>query len=273
MRVKFFYVFCFLLLAGCLTACQGEKLPADAAEPSPTKGTPSPTEGLAVSPTEAVLSPSLTPIAPGTLPEVDSLPKADDSAVGTRCKLNLMDIDRLSFAYYYDAESGRERLVVAPIPPDETKLFNGQIFVLPPAAGPLTVYETALGGAEGLRTALNGEIEGTVLAVVNISFQEIFAAYSESSRCDKETDSVKQFKLEAGGENSGSLGRYFGASDEKPDADNEALWQQLSNGQYIMLWEVVKEENYQNPNTPNVDEVFRSIYERFGLTELVMGTK
>lgn len=272
MRIKFWIM--LLALLGCLTACGEKKEPAAAGTDAvPTTGgtvaaeTPSPTETPSVSPTEG----ALTPVLPGTLPEVDSLPKADTSTVGTRCTLRLLDAENQNFAYYYDAESGRERLVTVPVPQDEDYVFQGETYVLPPKAAPLTVYETTLGGPDGLRAALNGEIEATVLAVVNISYQEIDAVFDGITCQDEETDALKRLELNSGESVSEGLGRYFGANNSKPYPRNEALWQHLPDGQYVLLWEAVKEES--NPDNPNMDEIFRNIYERFGIAELVFGAE
>ncbi|MDO4316988.1 MAG: hypothetical protein Q4C48_02155 [Lachnospiraceae bacterium] len=274
MRTKFWIV--LFVLLGCLTACGEKKEPAAAGSGAvPTTGeniaaeTPSPTETPSADPSGDALTPSLTPLPPGTLPEVDSLPKADDSSVGSKCTLRLLATERQSFAYYYDAKSGRERLVTVPVPPDEEYIFQGESYVLPPKAAPITVYETALGGIDGLRAALNGEIEATVLAVVNISYQEIDAAHCAIAFQEEPTDALQSVELNFGETASEGLGRFFGANSPEPYSKNEALWQLLPDGQYVMLWEAVKEED--DTRNPNMDEIFRRIYERFGLTELIFG--
>lgn len=276
MRVKIWL--CVFFLVGCLTACGQKKPTAPAAEPNPSRGgtaaaeVPSPTEALpstepSARPTEAPVTPALTPVPPGTLPEVDSLPKADTSLVGTTCTLRLLDVERQRFAYYYDAKTGRERLVTVPVPPD--KYIPEEEIEVPPAAGPLTVYETSLGGVEGLKAAMTGEIEATVLAVVNISFQEIMYAETGITCVDEASEALRKIDLAAKDTASEGLGYYFGANSSRAYPRNEDMWQQLPDGQYLILWEPL--EDTSMPNYPDTAEVFRQIYERFGLTELVLG--
>ncbi len=276
MRVKIWL--CVFFLVSCLTACGEKKPTVPAAEPSPSKGgtaaaeAPSPTEALpstapSARPTEAPVTPTLPPVPPGTLPEVDSLPKADTSLVGTTCTLRLLDVERQRFAYYYDAETGRERLVTVPVPPD--KYIPEEEIEVPPAAGPLTVYETSLGGEEGLKAAMTGEIEATVLAVVNISYQEIDSVHCMITHAEEASEALRKIDLAAKDTASEGLGYYFGANDSHAYPRNEAMWQQLPNGQYLILWEAL--EDTSTPNYPDTAEVFRRIYERFGLTELVLG--
>lgn len=259
---------CILMLLTCLSACQGNKKPAaPEAEPTPATGgtnaaeTPSPTETPSVEPSGGAATPSVTHVPPGTLPEVASLPEADPSLVGTQCTLRLMETKNQCFAYYYDEKSGCERLVTVPIPPASDDRI--------PDYGPLTVYETTLGGVDGLREAVNGETEATVLAVVNISFQEIMAAWYGVLCQYEETDTVKRLALDSKDAAQGDLGRFFGGNIEEPSGLEGEFCQPLPDGQYVILWEVLEEKN--NLNASDMDEIFRRIYKRFGLTELVLG--
>ncbi len=252
-------IFVILLFLAFFSGCQGKEASTVPKEQS----TPSLTKEPQVSPSEDKTTPTTTPTQdlPGILPEVDSLPKADTSLVGTQCTLRLMETEDQCFAYYYDKKSGRERLVTLPIPPSKENRI--------PVCGPLTVYETRLGGVNGLREALNTETEATVLAVVNVSFQELMAAWYGVLCQYEETENIKQLVLSSDSEALGDLGRFFGGNVDVPSDLDEEVCQPLSNGQYVILWEVLEEGN--NNSTSDMDAIFRKIYERYALTELVLG--
>lgn len=97
------------------------------------------------------------PDRPGSLPDPDSLPQADQSSVGKTVELSLKN-ER--FYYYYDADSGKERLIVVDLLSTEED------------GGILYIYETDLNGLHGLCKAIASPISGRVLAVSTISCYE-----------------------------------------------------------------------------------------------------
>ena len=106
------------------------------------------------------------PEPPGTLPEVGRIPCADTSDVGK----TLSDIltpscpyINISAAYYYGADTGKERLVVI-------EEHGGQVALL-------SVYETDFGGASGFYRAVEtGNCSAKLIGRCYITFQE--AMYS-----------------------------------------------------------------------------------------------
>jgi hypothetical protein len=102
-------------------------------------------------------------VPPGTLSSVSSVPQADQSEVGKTVSLS---VGNKIFDYFYDTESGRERLLVL-----ESVDFSKNL-------GKITIYETKLGGLNGLIDALNSPIDAKILAVSNISWVEVNYAHT-----------------------------------------------------------------------------------------------
>ena len=108
--------------------------------------------------TTVTTTPAVTTITkPGDLPPVDSLPKADQSSVGKNVALSLKDAH---FYYYFDTDSGKERLIVVDLL--STKADGGILYI----------YETNLKGLGGLCDAISSSVQAKVLAVSTISFYE-----------------------------------------------------------------------------------------------------
>lgn len=103
------------------------------------------------------------PNAPGTLRDPASIPKADQSDVG---KTVTLSIGNKTFDYFYDSQSKKERLMVL-----ESVNFNENL-------GKITIYETKLGGLDGLIDALKKPIEAKIIAVSNISWEEVNYAHT-----------------------------------------------------------------------------------------------
>lgn len=102
------------------------------------------------------------PDVPGSLISPDSIPKADQSDVG---KTVTLSIGNKTFDYFYDSQSKKERLMVL-----ESVNFYENL-------GKITIYETKLGGLDGLIAALKKPINAKILAVSNISWEEFNYAY------------------------------------------------------------------------------------------------
>lgn len=112
------------------------------------------------------IEPDKETVPPGTLTEVEKIPDADVSDVGK----TLSDIltpscphINISAAYYYGADTGKERLVVI-------EEHGGQVALL-------SVYETDFGGAAGFYRAVEtGNCSAKLTGRCYITFQE--AMYS-----------------------------------------------------------------------------------------------
>lgn len=119
-------------------------------------------------------------VPPGTLPDADRMPEADDTLVGSTISREFAPecpLASMSFMYYYDSGSGLERLVTV-----ETH-SSAQVALL-------KVYETAFGGGAGLYDAYYGNsLEGELLEAVFVSFQEgMYADLSSVTTSDENTD-------------------------------------------------------------------------------------
>lgn len=101
-------------------------------------------------------------VPPGTLPDADRMPEADDTLVGSTISREFAPecpLASMSFMYYYDSGSGLERLVTV-----ETH-SSAQVALL-------KVYETAFGGGAGLYGAYYGNsLEGELLEAVFVSLK------------------------------------------------------------------------------------------------------
>ena len=119
-------------------------------------------------------------VPPGTLPDADRMPEADDTLVGSTISREFAPecpLASMSFMYYYDSGSGLERLVTV-----ETH-SSAQVALL-------KVYETGFGGGAGLYDAYYGNsLEGELLEAVFVSFQEgMYADLSSVTTSDENTD-------------------------------------------------------------------------------------
>lgn len=98
--------------------------------------------------------------APGTLPEVQYIPAADQSLVGSRVSI-LFAKEQQAIPFYYscDATTGTERLAVV---------------LLADCIPMLMIFETTLGGLNGLCEVIANEdaFEATILSMTNISYEE-----------------------------------------------------------------------------------------------------
>ena len=103
------------------------------------------------------------PNPPGSLIDPDSIPKADQSDVGKTVELSIGD---KIFDYFYDSQSGKERLLVL-----ESVDFYQNL-------GKITIYETKLGGMDGLIAALKKPFNAKILAISNISWEEVNYAHT-----------------------------------------------------------------------------------------------
>ncbi len=114
------------------------------------------------------ISPNDELVAPGTLPDVSQIPKADQQLVGSDVLINLdSDQTPIAFLYYLDPSTGVERLA-AVISCDNIPM--------------LIVFQPELGGISGLCEALTtGEaFYATIVSITNISFEESMYAFSAS---------------------------------------------------------------------------------------------
>ena len=145
-----------LLLAACADVQNGTADGTTEAATTPVQAT------TAVTTTSATTT-EPTPAPPGTLRDPASIPKADQSDVG---KTVTLSIGNKTFDYFYDSQSKKERLMVL-----ESVDFYENL-------GKITIYETKLGGLDGLIAALKKPIEAKIIAVSNISWEEYNYAYT-----------------------------------------------------------------------------------------------
>lgn len=128
------------------------------------------------------LYPSEEMVPPGTLPELDEIPPYDQDLIGEKVSITLAG-DQLRTSFYYrSGENERLALVIGE--------FNIPL---------LMVFETNLGGVEALCQKLAAEesFEATILAAVNISFQE--GMYARNVATTREDFPVyEQFDLDSG---------------------------------------------------------------------------
>ena len=135
---------------------------------TPAVTTPAMTTSAATTPaatTSASPQPDPEPLPnpPGSLIDPDSIPKADQSDVGKTVELSIGD---KIFDYFYDSQSGKERLLVL-----ESVDFYQNL-------GKITIYETKLGGMDGLIAALKKPFNAKILAISNISWEEVNYAHT-----------------------------------------------------------------------------------------------
>ena len=115
--------------------------------------------------TESIVTDSIvSPDPPGTLRDPNSIPQANQSDVGKTVSLFIGD---KTFDYFYDTESKKERLLVL----ESVDIYQN--------IGKITIYETTLSGLDGLLNALKTPIDAKILAVSNISWEEVY--YSRRS--------------------------------------------------------------------------------------------
>ena len=99
-------------------------------------------------------------VPPGTPPDVNAIPKADQSLIGENVQIILAQEQyAVPFYYSYEEASGMERLAV---------IIDAEKIPM------LIIFETELNGAEGLCEMIASQepFNATILAMVNISFME-----------------------------------------------------------------------------------------------------
>ena len=196
-----------------------------------------------------------TTTPPGTLPEVASIPQPDQSEVTSVGTYSFDTFDVTSFAYFYNQKSKEERLVLV-----EGGAGRAVKYVQ------LLILETDLGGATGLKSALNEPFQANLLAYKNISFQEGQYAYgaslAESCANEERIDVNSEFKNEM------DYQKYFGnVSSSYPEYPSDAVVTELNSGRFVMLMTNVNEE--ESEELQKAKEVYERIFERFGLEEIV----
>lgn len=97
-------------------------------------------------------------VPPGTLPEVWQIPKADQELVGETVSIILAKEQQVICFYYIYTTGGVERLAV---------FIRDNIPLL-------MVFETTLGGIDGLCSAIKSEtvFQGKILSMTNVCFEE-----------------------------------------------------------------------------------------------------
>lgn len=109
--------------------------------------------------------PSLPPdlVPPGTDPDPESIPKADQSDVG-KTKTLILGTEIKYFIYVRNVNTSEELLTV---------LVDSEIDHKADTA-PVVVYSVNFGGVNGLIDSIGKEVSGTVVSVTNISAYESF---------------------------------------------------------------------------------------------------
>lgn len=99
------------------------------------------------------------PVPPGTLPDVNLIPKASQTRLGETVSIILAQKQSKVAFYYSCAENGTERLAVV-IPAEKIPM--------------MVIFETELGGIQGLCRVIETEevFQGKILSMTNITFEE-----------------------------------------------------------------------------------------------------
>ncbi|MGN0999073.1 MAG: hypothetical protein ACI4PO_05925 [Faecousia sp.] len=179
-------------------------------------------------------------VPPGTLPEVDSIPRADQALVGSTVSiLFARQQQAIPFHYLRDAQSGTEHLTVV-IPTDRIPL--------------LIVFETNLGSASALCEKMTKEEPFTakIVAFVNISFEE--GMYAEmTTRYSDASDAEMVFISNPGALNGREYIGVYGTGDD---------------GVPLSVMKGPQGASVSADLQGSLD-VFYRIYERFSLTALL----
>lgn len=119
-------------------------------------------------------------VPPGTLPQPDDIPQPDPNLVGRTLRVCLAyQSEALPFYYWYDSETGQERLAIVIRVAEAYRDSFGN--VMPSNLPLLLVGECRLGGLQGICGALarSSVVEFRVLGAANVSTEEgNFYAYS-----------------------------------------------------------------------------------------------
>lgn len=182
--------------------------------------------------------------APGTPPDVELIPPADQSMLGQTVSIILaQEQQAIPFCYVCDKTTGTERLAVI--------LENVNIPLL-------IVFETDLGGVSGLCGVIRTEREfsATILAMVNISFYpEAFYAYNAcTGTYGLNASEIIDISAPAETEH----GVYLGIVGTAYSRDGE-LWCMLKGTGVSM----------ESDGLASDIEVFQRIFSRFGIEELI----
>lgn len=143
-----------------------------------------------------VIAGGSTPVPPGTLPEIQQIPAANQTLVGKIVPIVLARKQQAISFYYTYRENGTERLAVF-IPAEKIPM--------------LIIFETTLGGADGLYDHIKSEkvFQAKILAVVNISYEEgNIYAYNVGAKLDgiSEQEILREGKNLKAGECIGVVG-------------------------------------------------------------------
>ena len=196
---------------------------------------------------------------PDTLPPLEALPKALRTKIGkTQTVFLPSQGEDIPFAYYYNKETGLERLVVvSPFVEDVSQL---------------TIYAPNFGGIRNFTKNLQTQFEAVLLETCYISIQEATYIKHSALRSEEEADVEKEIiKLPGAPDNPNSLEFYCGILDL--DFENsswgtgQSVWQEIAPGTAILI-----SGNLQTSASISLQksmETFRRVYERYGITNAV----
>ena len=194
---------------------------------------------------------------PDTLPPLEALPKALRTKIGkTQTVFLPSQGDDIPFAYYYNKETGLERLVVvSPFVEDVSQL---------------TIYAPNFGGIRNFTKNLQTQFEAVLLETCYISIQEATYIKHSALRSEEEADVEKEIvKLPGAPDNPNSLEFYCGILDL--DFENsswgtgQSVWQEIAPSAAVLI-----SGNLQNDQSEELrtgKETFERVYARFGLED------
>lgn len=194
---------------------------------------------------------------PGTLPEVDSIQKADVSDVGKIIDVALdpPSTYHLSFFYQYNCKSGMERLIIID-PPDANVGYCH-----------LVVYETSMGGIEGLCDNLLESFSAKMVVSVNISVQEAVYFYSAILGYSGKLNDLKGLvDVFSPSENPNVSQFYFGSVSRSYQAEP---WQSVDTKDITSILLYGNQGDPMNDELQDIIDVLNNIFSRYELAPLI----
>ncbi|MGI6506845.1 MAG: hypothetical protein ACOX4A_00430 [Saccharofermentanales bacterium] len=199
-------------------------------------------------------------LPPGTLPDADSIPAADQSRVGQEVTVNIEQA--YAFAFYRDNSTDQERMVVIKHNADET---------LKTSVVPLTVYETAFGGIDVMVEQIGAAFTAKIVAERNISITEAMhmteSVYGLASKLDDEALASSKEDVTPNSEET-AVDICYGVV--TIDGDDDTIQKALipfPEDQYLML--VGNHQNLSVKALRECAEVFDVTYKRFDLKQFL----
>ncbi|HHW92881.1 MAG TPA: hypothetical protein GX734_00035 [Clostridiaceae bacterium] len=195
---------------------------------------------------------------PGSLPDADSIQKADQSRVGQEVTVNIEQGN--AFAFYKDKSTGQERMVVIKHNAEEA---------LKMSIVPLTVYETTFGGIDAMVEQIRSTFMAKIVAVRNISLMEAThmteSIYGLASKLNDRADASPKGDATSNNEEAAVDVCYGVVTDDGDDDTIERALLTFAEDQSLILV-----GNHQDLSVEALEksaEVFDVTYKRFDLKQ------